>query len=404
MSYIGFNDTPLKSSYDVVIIGGAMIGSSVAWFLSANTDFDGSILVLERDPSYETSSTAHTNSCIRQQFSTEINIRISQFGADFIKNFRHYMGGDPEVPNIHLQNYGYMYLADNQDFADILIKNQKIQESLGAGTRIMSVDEIAAAYPFYNLDGIILGSHNTKDEGYFDGNTLFDWWKRKARRNGVEYARGEVVSMAKNGDQIASVTLASGDVITAGKVVNATGPRAAKTAAMAGIDIPVEARKRYTFIFDAQNPLDRDLPLTIDPSGVHIRSDGQYYLCGCPPDDDSTVAFDDFYLDDGVWMDKLWPAIANRIPAFEQIKVINQWAGHYAFNVLDQNAVIGAHDEVTNFIFVNGFSGHGFQQSPAMGRGVSELITYGAYRSLDLSPLGFARIRNNQPFVETAVI
>ncbi len=404
MHYTGFNDRPLQSSYDVVIIGGAMLGSSVAWFLSANDDFDGSILVLERDPSYETSSTAHTNSCIRQQFSNEINIRISQFGADFIKNFRHYMGGDTEVPNIHLQNYGYMYLAGNQDFADILIKNQKIQESLGAGTRIMSVDEIAAAYPFYNLDGIILGSHNTKDEGYFDGNTLFDWWKRKARRNGVEYAQGEVVSMARDGGQINSVTLASGDVIAAGKIVNATGPRAARTAAMAGIDIPVEARKRYTFIFDAQHPLDRDLPLTIDPSGVHIRSDGQYYLCGCPPDDDPAVAFDDFYLDDGVWMDKLWPAIANRIPAFEQIKVINQWAGHYAFNVLDQNAVIGAHDEVTNFIFVNGFSGHGFQQSPAMGRGASELITYGAYRTLDLSPLGFARIRNHQPFVETAVI
>ncbi|MCE2517216.1 MAG: FAD-binding oxidoreductase [Alphaproteobacteria bacterium] len=404
MSYLGFASEAQKKHYDVVIIGGAMVGSSVAWFTSDNPDFDGSILVIERDPSYEFTSTAHTNSCIRQQFSNEINIKISQFGAEFIKNFRSFMHDDPEVPEITLQNFGYLYLADNQQFADILIENQKLQTSLGAGTRIMTADEIAAEYPFYQLDDIILGSINTKDEGYFDGNSLFDWWKRKARQNGVEYLQGEVVSIQTTANRVDSVTLASGDVITAGKVVNATGPRGARTAAMAGIDLPIEPRRRYTFIFDAAEPLPRDLPLTIDPSGVHMRTDGQYYLCGCPPEVDPAVEFDDFYLDDSIWQDKLWPAIANRVPAFEAVKVMNSWVGHYAFNTLDQNAIIGPHDELDNFIFVNGFSGHGFQQSPAMGRGASELLTYGEFRSLDLSPLGFDRIRSMTPFVEKAVI
>ena len=400
------SETPTAKSYDVVLVGGAMYGSSVAWFLSNNPDFDGSILVVERDPTYEFTSTSHTNSCIRQQFSREINVRISQFGAEFIKNFQQFMGDDPRVPEVVLQSYGYMYLADNEGFAGILQEAQKMQAALGAGTKFMSRDEIARDYPFYNLDDIVGANHNLIDEGYFDGNTLFDWWKRMARENGVEYVTNEVVAMTKNagGTRVGSVTLASGEEISCGTVVNTSGPRAARTAAMAGIDIPVEPRKRYTFIFSAEQPLDRDLPLTIDPSGVHMRSDGAYYLAGCPPDDDLAVDYDDFVQDHSIWEEKVWPTIAHRVPQFEAIKLINSWAGHYAFNTLDQNAILGPHTKVENFIFVNGFSGHGFQQSPAMGRGTAEHITYGEYRSLDLTPFHFDRIETGIPFDEKAVI
>lgn len=398
--------TPKHTSYDVVIVGGAMLGSSVAWFTASNPDFDGTILVVERDPSYENSSTSHTNSCIRQQFSNEINVRVSQFGAEFIKNFRVFMGGDERVPHPVLQSFGYMYLADNDAFAATLKQNQKIQAALGAGTKHMSRDEIARDYPFYQLDDIIAANHNLIDEGYFDGNTLFDWWKRSAREHGVEYLTNEVVAMTKSADgaQVQNVTLASGEVIACGFVINCSGPRGALTAKMAGINIPVEPRKRYTFIFDAAEPLDRDLPLTIDPSGVHMRSEGSYYLAGCRPDDDEAVDFDDFNQNHSIWEEKVWPIIATRIPAFERVKLINSWAGHYAYNTLDQNAIIGPHSEVKNFIFVNGFSGHGFQQSPAMGRGISEHIIYGSYRTLDLSPFGYERITRNEPFVEKAVI
>jgi glycine/D-amino acid oxidase-like deaminating enzyme len=395
---------PRESSYDVVIVGGAMLGSSVAWFLSANPSFDGSVLVVERDPSYEDSSTARTNSCMRQQFSTEVNIRISQFGADFVRNFRQYLGGDPEVPEIYSHHFGYMYLADNDSFADQLRANQRAQEALGAGTKIMSANEILATYPFYNMDDIICGSHNLIDEGYFDGNTVFDWWRRMARRNGVEYLTNEVVSIERSDNTVAGVTLASGEEISCGTLVNASGPRAVETARMAGLELPVEPRRRYTFVFDAAEPLGQDLPLTIDPSGVHMRYDGGYYLAGTPPNEDPAVDYDDFAVDANIWEEKVWPALANRVPAFERVKVVQKWAGHYAFNTLDQNAIVGPHHEVANFIFVNGFSGHGFQQSPAMGRGVSELIAYGEYRSLDLTPLGYHRIVTGEPFVERAII
>ncbi|MCO4839216.1 FAD-binding oxidoreductase [Ascidiaceihabitans sp.] len=398
--------TPKANSYDVVIVGGAMLGSSVAWFTATNPDFNGSILVVEKDPTYEFTSTVHTNSCMRQQFSNEVNIRVSQFAADFVKNFREYMGGDERVPHPILQSYGYMYLADNAEFAATLKEGQEIQAKLGAGTKHMTAEEIKADYPFYNLDDILVGNHNLIDEGYFDGNTLFDWWKRSARERGVEYLTNEVVAMTKSSDgsKVESVTLASGEVVTCGTVVNCSGPRAALTAAMAGVDIPVEPRKRYTFIFDAETPLDRDLPLTIDPSGVHMRSEGTYYLAGCPPDDDPAVDFDDFVQDHSIWEEKVWPVLATRIPAFERIKLINSWAGHYAYNTFDQNAIVGPHTKVTNFIFVNGFSGHGFQQSPAMGRGVSELLTYGEYRTLDLSAFGYERIEKGEKFPEKAII
>jgi glycine/D-amino acid oxidase-like deaminating enzyme len=398
--------TPKANSYDVVIVGGAMLGASVAWFTATNPDFDGSILVVEKDPTYEFTSTVHTNSCMRQQFSNEVNIRVSQFAADFVKNFREYMGGDERVPHPILQSYGYMYLADNAEFAATLKEGQGIQAKLGAGTKHMTAEEIKADYPFYNLDDILVGNHNLIDEGYFDGNTLFDWWKRSARERGVEYLTNEVVAMTKStdGSKVESVTLASGEVVSCDTVVNCSGPRAALTAAMAGIDIPVEPRKRYTFIFDAETPLDRDLPLTIDPSGVHMRSEGTYYLAGCPPDDDPAVDFDDFVQDHSIWEEKVWPVLATRIPAFERIKLINSWAGHYAFNTFDQNAIVGPHSKVTNFIFVNGFSGHGFQQSPAMGRGVSELLTYGEYRTLDLSAFGYERIEKCEKFPEKAII
>jgi len=397
---------PNKSSYDVVIVGGAMYGSSVAWFLTDNPDFDGSILVVERDPTYEFTSTSHTNSCMRQQFSAAINVRVSQFAADFVKNFRDYMGGDERVPHPRLQSYGYMYLANNADFAATLRESQKLQEACGAGTKHMMPDEIAAAYPFYNLDGIVAANHNLVDEGYFDGNTLFDWWKRSAKERGVEYLTNEVIAMNRNaaGTRVESVILKSGEVVSCGTVVNASGPRAVLTSRMAGIDIPVEPRKRYTFIFEAEQPLDRDLPLTIDPSGVHMRTDGTYYMAGCPPDDDPAVGYDDFVQDHTIWEEKVWPAIANRIPQFEAIKLRNSWAGHYAYNTFDQNAILGPHTEVENFIFVNGFSGHGFQQSPAMGRGTAEFITYGEYRALDLTPFNYARIERGEKFVEKAVI
>ena len=401
------SEKPKHDTYDIVIVGGAIMGASAAWFITEQANFDGRVLVVEKDPSYENCSTMHTNSCMRQQFSTPLNVKISQFAADFVKNLPRYMGNDERVPELTIRSFGYMYLADTAEFADVLRDNQKIQLAEGAATQLMTPSEIQQAYPFYNVDDIVLGSINLVDEGLWDATAVFDWWRRSARERGVEFVSNEAVAMTKNsaGTKVENITLKSGEVISCGKVLNASGPRAARTSKMAGIDIPVEPRKRYSWIFSAEQPLDRDLPLTIDPSGVHVRENGGgTYQCGGHSDIDPAVDYDDFTMDHDIWQNHIWPILATRIPQFEAIKVQSEWAGHYAYNTFDHNAVLGPHTDVENFYFLNGFSGHGLQQSPAMGRGIAELMVNGSYSSLDMSLFHYDRIIENSPIIEKAVI
>jgi len=227
---IEHTESPKQSSYDIVIVGGAIMGASTAWFLTDNKDFDGRILVVERDTTYAACSTTHTNSCMRQQFSTELNVRISQFAADFVKNIRAYMGGDDRVPELSIRSIGYMYLADNEGFANVLRESQQVQLAAGAATQLMTPEQITENYPFYNVDDIVMGSINTVDEGYWDGSAVFDWWRRSSRERGVEYIQNEVVAINKNvaGTKVESVTLKSGEVISCGKVLNTSGPRAGR--------------------------------------------------------------------------------------------------------------------------------------------------------------------------------
>lgn len=396
-------ECPQRSSYDVVIIGGALYGSAIAWFLARDVGFDGSVLVIEMDPTYAFASTSHTNSCIRQQFSHPVNVRISQFGAEFIKNFRDYIGME-DAPEITLQPFGYMFLAGNDAYLAALREAQEMQVAHGAGTQLMSREDIAAAYPFYQLEDIVGGTHNRVDEGYFDGGTMFDWFRRAARVQGAEFVTAEVTAIEQSGSQVTGVTLRDGTRIACGKVVNASGPRARLTAQMAGIDLPVEPRKRYTYVIDAERPLKQTLPLTVDPSGVHFRSDGRYYMVGCAPEEDGPVDYDDFTIDHGLWERHTWPIVASRIPQFEAVKVVNMWVGHYAYNTVDQNALLGFDGEVSNYLHCNGFSGHGLQQAPAVARGMVELMMHGRYTTLDLSPLDAARRHSPASVPEYAII
>ena len=394
-------NTPRHDSYDVVIVGGAIMGSSAAWWLSRDPDFRGRILVVERDPTYEHASTTGTASCIRHQYSNPVNVRIGMFGSEFIRNFRSYAGED--APAVRLIEHGYIYLS-NGAYDETHRENQRTQAALGAATRIMTPDEIRAEFPFYNLDGITLGSWNPVGEGWFDGATMFETFRAQARERGVEYVTNEVVGIDVRAGRVESVRLKTGETVACGTVVNASGPRAALTARMAGLDVPVEPRKRCLFVFDAQTPLGQTLPLTITPEGVHVRSERQYYLCGTTPESDLAPRYDDFDCVYDEFEEGCWPIMARYIPAFEAVKMIRGWACHYAYNTLDQNAIVGPHPEVTNFLFCNGFSGHGLQQSPAMGRGIAELILHGGYRTLDMRELGYQRILEGRPFLEKAVI
>ncbi|KAJ4007515.1 hypothetical protein NW752_010174 [Fusarium irregulare] len=403
-----FPKHPSSSAYDVAIVGGATSGSAIAWFLVSNMEFKGRVLVVEKDPTLAYSATQASNNCMRQQFATEINVKIAQYAAGFVKDFRKNLKceeGDG-VPDIPIRNFGYLYLADTPEFAAVLEEDQKLQATCGAGTKIISVEEIAAKYPFFALQDIQAGSLNTVDEGAFDALGMVQSLRKRAQQLGADYINNEVTSMTRVDNKITSITLKTGETITVGTVVDAAGTRAAQVSRLAGVDLPIEARRRYTYIFSVDEPLPQDLPLTIDPTGVHMRSYGKNdYLVGCPPiGPDMAVDPDDFSYAEDVWNEKMLPIPKKRIPQFSTAKVTNSWMGHYEFNTFDHDAIIGPHSEVSNLMFCAGFSGHGSQQAPACGRAVAELITYGEFRTLDLSPLAYGRIPRNEPLLERAVI
>lgn len=401
----------MKDQYDVVIIGGAVIGSAVAYYLAANPDFDGSVLVVERDPTYLKAATSLSSSSIRTQFSNPINVKISQYGSEVIRNFGEMMQVGDDRPDLGFHSGGYLFLASTPEQVQILKENHEAQISCGADVVLWDRAALANAFPHLNVADIELASYGRSGEGWFNNTGLMYGFKNKARSLGVDYVTDEAVAVGRDGDTVTSVTLKSGAVVEAGTIVNASGPRAALTARMAGLDIPVEPRKRTLFVFDCAHTPEGTaavnqgrLPLMIDPSGVFCRPEGRFFLTGCPPVEDPAVDWDDFEPRYEEFEEIIWPALAERSPQFEAIKVVSQWAGHYDFNTLDHNLVVGRHPVVRNFLFANGFSGHGLQQGPATGRGVSELITYGEYRTLDLTEVGYERIVENRPFLEKAVI
>lgn len=401
----------MKDRYDVVIVGGAVIGSAVAYYLAANPDFGGSVLVIERDPTYLKAATSLSSSSIRTQFSNPINVRISQYGSEVIRNFGEMMQVGDDRPDLGFHSGGYLFLANTLEQVQVLKENHEAQVSCGADVVLWNRDELANAFPHLNVADIELASYGRSGEGWFNNTGLMYGFKNKARSLGVDYVTDEAVAIGRQGDAVTSVTLKSGIVVNAGTIVNASGPRAALTARMAGLDIPVEPRKRTLFVFGcAETPEGTAtvnqgrLPLMIDPSGVFCRPEGRFFLTGCPPVEDPAADWDDFEPRYEEFEEIIWPALAERSPRFEAIKVVNQWAGHYDFNTLDHNLVVGRHPVVRNFVFANGFSGHGLQQGPATGRGVSELIIYGEYRTLDLTEVGYEQIVENRPFLEKAVI
>lgn len=392
--------------FDTLIIGGAVMGSSTAYWLSENPDYDGNILVVEPDPTYAHSSTALSEASIRHQFSQPVNIKLSMFATEFFANFHENVQVDGEAPELPFHETGYLFLA-TEDGMENLITNHEIQKNCGAEVALLNPKEISERFPYMKVSDLEGGSLGIRNEGTLDAYSLMQGFKLRARHNGVEYLKNRVVSLSVNQNKnlVEQVHLDSGETISCSRVINCAGPRARWIAEMAGLQLPVEPRIRAAFVFDCREKLEgQTLPLTIDPSGVHVRTDPPYYLAGAPPPEDLEVEPNDFKVRQDEWSDNIWPVLANRIPVFEKIKVKSSWAGHYAYNTLDQNAIIGSCEQLANFFFCNGFSGHGFQQSPGVGRGLSELITYGRYESLDLSDLGYDRILRNEPFLEKAVI
>ncbi len=382
---------------DVVIVGGGVMGSSIAWHLKSDPNFTGDVVVVERDPTYARASSALSASSIRQQFSTPLNIHLSRYGIGFLRRAPQLLGVD-----LGLKELGYLFLASPAGEA-VLRANNAIQRAENCSVELLDPSALAARFPWISTDGITLASHGTANEGWFDGPALMQGFRRKARELGATYIADEVVGLAPN-----AVTLRSGATITADTVVIAAGPWSGQVAALAGIALPVEPRRRSVFVYDLRQlpgPLSPTLaPLTIDASGVWFRPEGRFYIGGGSPAEGNDPAEPPLEVQHAEWDDTVWPALAARVPAFEAAKVVNCWAGYYEYNTFDQNGIVGRHPDVESLIFATGFSGHGIQQSPAVGRAVAELIVHGSYRTLDLSPFSYERISAGRPIRELNVV
>lgn len=386
----------------VVVVGGGVIGSSIAYFLRSS-DPSVAVTVIERDPSYARSSSALSAASIRQQFSTPLSIEMSLYGIEFLRGIGAYLEVDGAKPSIDLHEGGYLFLATSAG-ETTLRENHALQTRLGADICFMDRDALQAKFAWLNVEDIAAGTLGATGEGWFDGYGLVQALRKKAQSLGARYVAGDVVDVVREGRRVTDVVLRKGERHACDTIVNAAGAWARGVAASMGIDIPVFARRRS--IFNVSSPARlMPCPLLIDPTGVYFRPEGRTYICGTSPSPDRDP--DDLPLDEvdhALFDDVIWPTLAHRVPAFEALRVENSWSGYYEYNVLDQNAIIGYHPDIDNCVFANGFSGHGLQQGPATGRGVSELILHGRYTSLDLSPLDWTRVLENRPIVEKNVV
>jgi len=387
---------------DVVVIGGAVMGASVAfWLKKMQPDLD--VLVVERDPTFAQASTALAAAGIRQQFSNPVNVEISRFGIQFIKHFQDHLGLDVGIPDLGLRENGYLFLTRTAKGLQTLTDLAALQRDHGAATEILTPQETSARFPWLNTDDLTGASFGPRDEGFFDNMGLLNGFRAAARQLGARFLTDTVRGLTVAGGRITGVTLGQGGHVSCAAAVNAAGPRAAQILRMAGLDIAIEPRKRTVFVIDAPNARLPHAPLMIDRD-YWIRPEHKQWITATVPAEDGPCDADDFDPDLHLWEEIIWPALWHRAPGFDAVKVIRHWVGHYAYNVLDQNAVLGPHPALPNLYLINGFSGHGLQQSPAVGRGVAEHLLTGGWQSLDLSDLSVERMLEGRPFAEKAVV
>jgi FAD-dependent oxidoreductase domain-containing protein 1 len=395
------------ASADVIIVGGAVMGSAAAYYLATLGQFaPGRIVVIERDPTYAKASTPRSAGGLRQQFSTPENIALSQATLALLRSLKTTFGADADVG---FKEQGYLILCSGAGLP-ILTANAVTQRMHGASTELLTAAALSARFPWLDVDGVAAGSFGPIGEGWLDPVALMELFRRAAKAKGVTFLSDAAAGIDVSGNRVKAVRLASGSTISCGAVINAAGPQCGEIAALAGLSLPVEPRKRYVYVLDCRAADDalRSGPLTVDPSGVWFRPEGQMFIAGLSPkeaDEPKGVDLADLdAIDHSFFDERIWPTLAARVPAFEALKVMRAWSGYYDYNTLDQNAVIGPHPQVVNFLFLNGFSGHGLQQCAGAARAAAEHLVFGEYRTIDVARFGYQRIASGLPLVELNVI
>jgi FAD-dependent oxidoreductase domain-containing protein 1 len=409
-----------------------------------NDDIDHpSILIVEQDLSLKCCSAIYSAGGVRLQFSLKENVLMSLYCIDFLRQCRNLLattttsqsgssGTQAEatatVVDVQFVENGYLILASTDLGAKQLRENYSMYQNIGCDDRIalLSPDALKSKFPWMNTHDVVLGSLGLSDEGWFDPWSFLTGLHAKNKELGVKYLSGTVIGGTRchqsQGQRLSSIRVRtkSNEIrdISVKTVVNAAGAKAGQVLdLLAGGDksfpllhpLPVRPRKRCIYFFQCdynQQPkgviVPSVTPLTIDSSGAYFRSEGTTagtgrFLCGIPPPSSEDLdCFDsaDLQNADPILFERdIWPAISNRVPAFNSLKVISSWAGLYEMNIVDHNCILDFHPELLNVLMVNGFSGHGLQHSPAAGRAAAELIdNNNRFSTLDLNIFRFDRL------------
>ena len=390
---------------DVVIVGGGVVGSSIGYHLRQD-GFGGRVVIVERDETYARASSNLAMGGIRQQFGSAVNIQLAQYSIAFYKDFDRRMSAGGHVVRAWFRQRGYLFLVDASS-AEIFERRYAILTGRGAHVKRLSVGEIRAMLPDLWVDDLVFGLMGT-DDGYANPKEVLRGFRAGALAARVEYIHDEVSAVQQAAGRVTGVTLASGERLDSPVVVNAAGPYAARVAAMAGLEQPVQPVRQHLFRCDLPKRWPYRWPMTIDPGGVHWRHDD-------PVSDEQPDRIilaktkldepfgENFVCDESRWLADFYPDLVRRVPAFRDVQLVEGWAGLYEMTP-DHNPMIGEHPRLKGFFMANGFSGHGLMMAPATGKVVSELIRTGRAETVDVSNLSIDRFARGQLFWDEAMI
>jgi glycine/D-amino acid oxidase-like deaminating enzyme len=384
--------------YDVAIIGGGVVGCAAAYFLRAAGVTR--VCVIEPDPTYAKAATPVATGGCRRLFARPENIRMSQFSIEFFKDFQEHVAVDGYAPDVQWKEQGYLFVV-GRGHEKVLEANYRTQASLGVKVELLDRSRIASKYPWMRTDDLALGVLSPED-GWLDAASVLQGFRKKARALGADFRQDRVVELYTAGKRVSGLELASGTKIRGESVINAAGCWAASIAKLAGMELPVNPMRRFEHYVELAEALPR-MPLIKDPDRLVIRPEGRGYSVGLVYSQEArgfNLEVDPRYFEDVVW-----PACASRIPAFEKLKLMREWAGLYDECELDGNMILGNWPgRLDNFYVACGFSGHGLMHAPAVGRALAELIAKGRYETIDLTRMGYQRVLDKAPYGETGII
>jgi sarcosine oxidase, subunit beta len=384
-------------SPDVLIIGGGVIGCSIAYHLTQRGC--RKVVVVERH-TIGSGSTAKAAGGIRQQFSCEANVRLAMYSVDFFEHFHERLALPPEAGGVDFHQIGYLFLLSTQEAFTTFERSAALQQRLGLPVEVLTPEQVRSRWPWLSVNDIV-GATYCPTDGYGSPHEVMQAFATQARRLGASFVEGaDVSAITRKAARIMTVETNRGS-FSPGIVIICAGAWSGELGRLAGVEIPVQPLRRMCFVTDPFDAIPHDAPMTIEmPNTFHFRPEGAGFMLGTS-DQDEPYGFNTMM--NWQWLSRVVEDAVKRVPVFEQARIHHGWAGLYETSP-DHNAILGPIPGVENLLVATGFSGHGVMQSPATGMIMSEFILDGKAHTIDVSDLGIERFSTGRLNPEKHVI